>query len=262
MNATVGHDIDLTIIVTQAMPFLLIAASIIISNVLNIVVFRKNDKILPIGGRCFAISLASADLIMGFLFFTSLVGCVTQEPLIESIRPVCGVLGAFYHTAVTASTMSLTLIAVDRFLAIQWPLRYPVLMTKKKAVVMALAGWIFLALYSLSLRFILGSDFYRYHRPSYMCIPEYDGHNLVILTAVMCKIVPFGIIIVIYARILVIARNQLKRISHHVPNRHENGTSPGNGTTDATNLKAVKIFIAVTTAFVISWSTYIAFSHR
>ncbi|XP_070573614.1 histamine H2 receptor-like [Ptychodera flava] len=257
MNTTVGkRDIDLTLIVTQAMTIFVIAVLIIIANVLNIIVFSKNDKILPIGGRCFAISLASADLVMGFLFFTSLVGCVTQEPLIDSVSPLCAVLGSLYHTAVTASTMSLMLLAVDRFLAVQWPLHYPAMMTMKRAVAMALVGWIFLASYSIFLIFANGNDFYAYHAPAYICIPIYAGHKLVILTAIMCKMIPFGVIIVIYVRILVIARHQLRRINTQVTHGRGHGRGTGTGAADASSLKAVKMFFAVTTAFSVSWTPY------
>ncbi|XP_070551000.1 adenosine receptor A2b-like [Ptychodera flava] len=256
MNTTIGkRDIDLNLIVTEAMPIFVTAVLIIISNVMNIVIFSSNDKILPVGGRCFAISLATSDLVTGLAFSTSLIGCVTQEPVIASVFPLCAVLGATMHTATLTTTMSLLLMAVDRFIAVHWPLRYLVIITRKRAVVMALAGWISMAFYSVSL-LAVGRDFYRYNNLSYGCMSHYSGHR-VILAYIMLQLIPFAAMVILYVRIVVIARSQIKRIrDHQVTGRQEDRGRAGNGTTDAAKWKAVRMFIAVTTAFWVSWTPY------
>ncbi|XP_070555018.1 beta-2 adrenergic receptor-like [Ptychodera flava] len=212
------HDSGLAVIVAETILYSTIAFLIISTNLLNIAVLSRN-KILSIGGRCFMMSLAVADLGVGLLFGTALVGCVTRKALIDSVFSVCFVLGALNQIVYSASTISLTLIAVDRYLAISRPIYYLNVVTKKKAMVVTLLAWIVLTLYAIVLGLIDG-NFYRYNPNTYLCTPFYDRRQVVLVSLITLWIIPFGLIIFTYTQILVFLRNRRRHVGNEVV-RHD-----------------------------------------
>ncbi|XP_070531589.1 melatonin receptor type 1A-like [Ptychodera flava] len=153
------HDSGLAVIVAETILYSTIAFLIISTNLLNIAVLSRN-KILSIGGRCFMMSLAVADLGVGLLF-----------------------------------------------------------VTKKKAMVVTLLAWIVLTLYAIVLGLIDG-NFYRYNPNTYLCTPFYDRRQVVLVSLITLWIIPFGLIIFTYTRILVFLRNRRRHVGNEVV-RHD-----------------------------------------
>ncbi|XP_070545995.1 beta-1 adrenergic receptor-like [Ptychodera flava] len=248
------HKTGLAVVVTETTLFAVIAFLIISSNVLNIAVLSKNN-ILSIGGRCFMMSLAVADLGVGLLFGTALVGCVTREALIDSVFPGCFVLGALNHIVYTASTISLALIALDRYLAISRPIYYLNVLTKTRAIMVTLIAWTLLALYAIALG-LIDSDFYIYNPNNFMCLPNYNKLYLWISTCVICGIVPFGGIVFAYIRIPMTLRNQRRRIRSLVAGSGHRRNQIGSSATDKSSTKAAKMCILITLVFFLAWAPY------
>ncbi|XP_070545998.1 G-protein coupled receptor 52-like [Ptychodera flava] len=244
----------LAVVVTETTLFAVIAFLIISSNVLNIAVLSKNN-ILSIGGRCFMMSLAVADLGVGLLFGTALVGCVTREALIDSVFPGCFVLGALNHIVYTASTISLALIALDRYLAISRPIYYLNVVTKTRAFMVTLIAWTLLALYAIALGLIDG-NFYKYNRNNFLCLPIYRKLNLWLSTCIVLWLVPFGGIVFAYVRILMIIRNRRRRISNQVAGHEQGGNQIGSSATNQSGTKAAKMCIVITLVFFLAWLPY------
>ena len=89
------------------------------------------------------ISLNSADLAIGLLF-----GIPTTVHWILSWWPFGSVLCMFHgilgNEIFTASTLSVMLLTIDRYIAIYYPLRYPSIMTLTHGRVMVLCVWVFI----------------------------------------------------------------------------------------------------------------------
>ncbi|XP_070569793.1 histamine H2 receptor-like [Ptychodera flava] len=237
------QDPGTAVIVIQAAVIVTIAALIISSNLLNIAVLSRN-KILSSGGRCFMTSLAAADLLVGLLLSTTLVGCVTRKDLIASAFPGCVFLGSLSHIAYSASSIALALIAVDRYLSIERPIQYINTVTKSRVVIVTIVAWTVLTFYAIAVG-LIEKDFYGYNPDVFMCIPNYAKRYVAIFSGTAFVMIPFGAMIFAYTRILVIARNRRRRIG-----------DLGNTSQISSDMKAVKMFLAITAAFFLAWTPY------
>ncbi|XP_070569993.1 histamine H2 receptor-like [Ptychodera flava] len=240
------QDPGTAVIVIQATVIVTIAALIISSNLLNIAVLSRN-KILSIGGRCFMMSLAAADLLVGLLLSTTLVGCVTRKDLIAFAFPGCFFLGSLSHIAYSASSIALALIAVDRYLSIERPIQYINTVTKSRVVIVTIVAWTVLTFYAIAVG-LIEKDFHGYNPDVFMCIPKYAERYVAIFSGTAFVMIPFGAMIFAYTRILVIARNRRRRIGI----QQQGGSSSQN----LSDMKAVKMFLAITAAFFLAWTPY------
>ena len=90
----------------------------------------------------FIISLAVADFLLATSVMPFTAVKVFQEPFWEFGSVFCHVwsfLGTWYCSA---SILSLCVISVDRYVGITRPLRYPVLITRRRAMGLVLLTWI------------------------------------------------------------------------------------------------------------------------
>ncbi|XP_072028503.1 alpha-1A adrenergic receptor-like [Amphiura filiformis] len=146
-----------------------------------------------------------------------------------------------------AALLSLFAVTVDRFLAIAYPLRYPALMTRKKAIVILTLIWTTGAFIAL----LYGPILTRtpvYHPQSVSCIFASMNPEKIDMSIIICVTVfvlsPFITTIILYSRIYCITRRHTKFMSRFVAPRNKQVNR---------NMKFVKTFTLVIVCFSIAW---------
>ena len=117
--------------------FAFICLLIIATNSLIIyLIFRK--KILRSITNMFLTSLAFSDLIYGLVGFPLFIICCLKEFIYICVSSVI-----FVRFTVISSVCHVLLVAFDRYIVIVHPLKYPLLVTKKRALIAIIFVWLF-----------------------------------------------------------------------------------------------------------------------
>ncbi|XP_053181687.1 adrenoceptor alpha 1Aa [Scomber japonicus] len=149
------------------------------------------------------VNLAVADLLLSS---TVLPFSAILEILDRWVfgRVFCNVWAAVDVLCCTASIMSLCVISVDRYIGVSYPLRYPAIMTKRRALLAVMLLWV------LSIIISIGPLFgWKEPAPedeSICKITEEPGYA--IFSAVGSFYLPLAIILVMYCRVYVVAHRE------------------------------------------------------
>ncbi|XP_030638783.1 alpha-1A adrenergic receptor isoform X1 [Chanos chanos] len=153
----------------------------------------------------FIVNLAVADLLLSS---TVLPFSAVFEILGRWVfgRPFCDVWAAMDVLCCTASIMSLCVISVDRYVGVSYPLRYPAIMTERRALLALFGIWV------LSVTISVGPLFgWKEPAPEdeTICkITEEPGYA--IFSAVGSFYLPLVVILSMYCRVYVVARRETR----------------------------------------------------
>ncbi|TKS78944.1 Alpha-1A adrenergic receptor [Collichthys lucidus] len=167
--------------------------------ILSVVCHRK----LQTGTHYFIVNLAVADLLLTstVLPFSAFLEIVDRWVF---GRIFCNIWAAVDVLCCTASIMSLCVISVDRFIGVSYPLRYPMIMTKRRALLTMMLLWV------LSLVISIGPLFgWKEPAPEdeTICkITEEPGYA--IFSAVGSFYLPLVVILSMYCRVYVVAHRE------------------------------------------------------
>ncbi|KAL8614892.1 hypothetical protein ACOMHN_042850 [Nucella lapillus] len=129
-------------------------------------------------------------------------------------RAVCQASGLAGGVLVTASTLTLAAISLDRYLAVLAPLRYTLRVTPRRCAAVIAAIWA--ASVAVSLPPLLGWSRFKFHASQLICTVAWDsprradrGYTLFLVT--LTFLLPLGAMLWTYARIFRAARDNSQR---------------------------------------------------
>lgn len=202
----------------------------VVGNILVIlsVVCHRNLRTVT---NYFIVNLAVADLLISAIVlpFSAILEILDRWVF---GRVFCNIWAAVDVLCCTASIMSLCVISVDRYIGVSYPLRYPTIITKRRALLAVMLLWV------LSIIISIGPLFgWKEPAPEdeTICkITEEPGYA--IFSAVGSFYLPLAIILVMYCRVYVVAHRESQGLkeghktekshSEHVILRIHRGNAP------------------------------------
>uniref|UniRef100_A0A8C1QAF2 G-protein coupled receptors family 1 profile domain-containing protein n=1 Tax=Cyprinus carpio TaxID=7962 RepID=A0A8C1QAF2_CYPCA len=162
---------------------------------LLVIVSISHFKQLHTPTNVLILSLAVADLIAG-LILMPVQGMKLIEPCWYFGEIFCSIFPLILYVVVTASLGNLVIISVDRYIAVNDPLRYPLKVNNNRVVVSIVVNWLFSFIYSFYLLY------------EFLIYPE-RNHSY----SFVCLVAPCSVIVSLYVKICFVANYQAKHLN-------------------------------------------------
>ena len=202
----------------------------IAGNSLILLALYKTPSLKKNTSNYFVASLAFADLSVG-LFANSLYVALSGFVSLQEIQGLKNAETVVWLLTTTATTFNLCFVAIDRYIAILHPLRYPEIITKRRLFRAAVCMWIFAILFSTT-------SFY---------LPYNDLPKLWIIGSFVTFFLPLGVLVFCYFRIYKVAKEQNSRWK-----RQPTFDGPTQSVEESVkNRKAAVTFAIITSLFVV-----------
>ena len=246
MNDTITDPVtEESFLVIRTILYSLVAIIVIIGNIFVLLILPKVHMQSSIA-KLYLYSLTIADLCTGlFLAFPMAITSALDRWVFGKVVCAAGSFGKLFLNV--SALLSLFAVTIDRFLAIAYPLRYPILMTQKKAVGMVTLIWIMATFCGLLYGPILRRP-PMYNSILAFCFFTHPNPNTIDFSILICFIVfvlfPFVATIILYSRLYCITIKHTKFISSFESRDNEQVIN---------NLKFIKTFTLVIFCFGITW---------
>ncbi|XP_067382459.1 trace amine-associated receptor 13c-like [Channa argus] len=155
------------------------------------------------------LSLAVSDFLVGLLVMPFQI--LLKEPCWLLGDLVCVLFYVIPFITVSASTVSMVLISVDRYVAICDPLHYSTRITQKRVQFCVLLCWTYSIFYSLMLL-----DNLKQPGSYNSCYGECVINIIGAVDIVLGFIIPVSTIIILYVRVFVVAVSQARALRSHI----------------------------------------------
>lgn len=218
-------------------------------NLLILRLFYKHASSLVKPGNVFFVNLCIADLCFAVMVFPFEVVYLIDLPLWPLGVIACKLWQSLYVAFGTVSIFSLSALSVERYYAIKRPMNHGVYFSMTAAVLVSCGLWILGAASGVLYFHIL-------HQPFMLScvISSVNSIGFSILFLIVDIVIPFVICLVSYARILIIARYQVRRI--HLAQRPVTHINPSQ---QAKYSKARKTISWLVGAFALSCLPFVIF---
>ncbi|XP_017347338.1 adenosine A2a receptor b [Ictalurus punctatus] len=239
---------------------LLIAALAVAGNVLVCWAVSLNSNLQSITNY-FVVSLALADVAVGLLAIPFAI--VISTGFCSHFHG-CLFIACFVLVLTQSSIFSLLAIAVDRYIAIKIPLRYNSLVTNQRAKGIICLCWILSVIIGLTPMLGWHMNSTNTTNISSSCPPGMTEclfesvvtmDYMVYFNFFVCVLLPLAAMLVIYARIFMAARRQLRQMEHKTSYSHSEGSSSSSSTrsTLQREVHAAKSLAIIVGLFAICW---------
>ncbi|XP_055063771.2 trace amine-associated receptor 13c [Misgurnus anguillicaudatus] len=188
------------------------------------------------------LSLAIADLLVG-LILMPVQGIKLIEPCWYFGEIFCAIFPLIFYVLVTASLGNLIIVSVDRYIAVNDPLRYPTRLNINRAALAIIVNWLFSFVYC----FILLYESFISPEKNHRCIGEcilYIKLGYIITDVLVTLVTPCSVIISLYMKICFVARQQAQ---------HLNSVSDKKAMSEK---KAAKTLGIVVMVYILCWIPY------
>lgn len=201
--------------------------STIVGNSIILLALYKTPSLQTVSNY-FVASLAGADLFVG-LFANSLYVALSGFVSLQEIQELKNAETFVWLFTTSITTLSLCLVAIDRYVAISQPLLYPRILTTKRFFLATMCIWIFAVLFS-ALSF---------------CLPYSDLPKLWIIGSIVTFLLPLGVLVFCYCRIYLAAKAHISRWKTRQPTLDGSTRSAD----ELRNTKAALTFAIITGLF-------------
>ena len=237
-----NHGLAFTISGLVFMFFVVI--SCLFGNTLVCVASVKFSSLLSYS-ETFIFSLALSDIMIALLVLPFDIIYWINFPRWTLGGVLCNLWNSLFFLFLTASVLNLTAISIDRFLAVVYPLRYKLWMTPELNKVMIACVWAYSFGIGISIFCLLEppqNEMYSFDLNPYF-------YSFLLIGNVLS---PFTIMIILYSKIYVIAKQHTKRLAALTSSGLNAPTSSSNKKF-ARELKLAKTLGIVVLCFVFCW---------
>ncbi|XP_072032888.1 histamine H2 receptor-like [Amphiura filiformis] len=228
----------------------------IFANILCLVVLPHTRNRIPENNRLLMMSLSAADLGIGFITALSIAPAILGHWPYGTI--ICNLSSSLNNAFSGISILSLVLISLDRYVAVTKPLRYVVIVTRKKVIIVIAILWAF-ELVFCSVVFAFTGAPIKYDHTVAKCTPVWrPGKDtpMLLVTLTLTIVIPFLMMIFIYTRLFLIAQVQIKKMRHLRSLGSREGDRNGVSISTHSDRKASRTFFVITLVFAFSWLPY------
>lgn len=213
-DSELNPPINVFVVVLKAIAMTVIMATAILGNSLVIISVKKFERLRGRVTNYFIVSLAFADIIVAiFVMPFNASQEITGKWMFG--RTMCDIFNANDVLFSTASILHLCCISVDRYIAINYPLKYDTKMTNCCACAMILATWIASALISyipIHAQFYTTWEHYKLLQQNTESCTFHVNKIYAVVSSSVSFWIPCTIMIFVYIRIFITARRQEKHI--------------------------------------------------
>ena len=237
-------------VVTKTIIMSIISASIIATNLINLAVLCKMSQI-PRVTRIFLLNLSVSDLLVGMIAcapasYTVIIGHWPYGDV------WCQVAGVAHGTSVTISIWSISMVGVDRYIAVTRPFAYTTIVAGKKFYAILIALWLAAIVTFITPIFTKPSFlYYKYDSNTSMCGMYWEYRSYCIITGIYIPVLSGSILTFTSLRISKSLHDQRKQ--QHVQNSGSNRRDLRNASTK----KTLTILLAASIVYFICWGPYV-----
>ncbi|KAK3732422.1 hypothetical protein QZH41_006416 [Actinostola sp. cb2023] len=225
---------------------IVLAVFIILINILVPVLFVRN-RFLRTKTNMLLVSLAIADLVMGFIGIPMFITCNAfyQFP---SYAGVCFTAAVVYRFIAVSTIFHIFAITIERYIAVSYPFNYVVWVNMRRLRIVIASIWVgslLMALVQLSWQDYSG-DFQTVDP-----IQQRAGLIYNLIGVFVCFVIPLAAMIFIYCRMFMIIRKQIKIIKQQSVTGHQGNCQPL-----SSERRAITIFALMLGIFTTCWLTW------
>ena len=244
-NSTNQTDGNTNINIAILSCYIFVDACAFVGNVLVCLAVYRSVSLRTITNM-FMVSLAVTDLLMAVLVMPFSVA----ESMGETWQDVyfsCQYYGYVGYTLGGVSVLTLTLVAVNRYICVARPILYKNLYTKQNSLIMIACTWAITVIFLFGFGWLLVKMEFHFH--DNVCVPRFQSPYwdiFVSLASLFFIIAPSLVITVCYARVFCIVR-------HHSMAVAANLQQSGNTAPNVREAKFTNIFVFVLVAYFVCW---------
>lgn len=247
-----------------------VTTGIIISNIINLVVWKRNKR-MPTATRLFLINLSISDLMVG-VFATSLAiypAFVGEWPYGDVM---CQISGLVHGMSVTLSIWSIAMVGIDRYFAAARPYDYKTLMSRKRSLTIVACMWL-AAFITFIAPIFTKKDFiyYEYKNSDAFCGLHWEYPLYCIITAAYIPVASAAILVFTSIKIHrnLLANRKASKQQQHQQQQDTNSIDNGKNNKQVTysdkqakkiatiNQRALLILITASVMFLVFWGPYV-----
>ena len=182
------------------------------SSILYVIIWGRR---VPWNTRTIMASMCITDLLVGGIFVTSLVSAVLDRWVFG--HELCVLIGHLQQVLFSITTCSCQVLLLDKYVAIEFPLKYNKIMSRRKIVCIIVLVWVVMGtLMPLLSMDTSGATIVTYYPEIYTCFVLYVSEDASRFS--LCVIMPVWIVLIIGShvicntRIYIIIRRHQRKI--------------------------------------------------
>ena len=243
-------DESASLVIVKTLSRVILIPISVFADVCCLYILYKANR-LNVTTRLLISSLAISDLCVGTLGLAPLLWTASSRYWPESGQPVCGLYMFALQLFQYCGLNNILMLVLECYIAIIYPLRYSTMSTRKCTINALVIQWTFWLTWGITMYLVFCKDvIFDIHYD--LCVLQHSTKKLmfVVIGAIFHIFLPVTVVIVMYTRILCIARQHVVRVSTR---RHSLHTDRNMRRQKKRNKKALYSFLLVTISTAILW---------